>query len=85
MVVFIEDLPLLSSHNPYRWYHLKVQTVLIPHAILGYLRTYSHDRPQGFVFTIRVGVHALSWFVTALVAFLTAGNGNVAEHRKWAI
>jgi uncharacterized membrane protein len=41
--------------------------------------------PKDLFFTIGVGIHSLCWFVTGIMAFLTAKNGNMADHRKWAI
>lgn len=41
--------------------------------------------PTDRFFTIGVGVHAFCWFVTTLIAFLTARNGYIAQHRQWMI
>ena len=124
LIVLVMDIGFLSPHHPYRWYHLQVRTVLLPHIILGcvailagpiqfssrvrrayplfhkllgraYVLSILIAAPMGALipilgpkdrfFTIGVGVHAFSWFVTTLMAFLTARNRNIAQHRQWMI
>ncbi len=41
--------------------------------------------PKDPFFSIGVDVHAAVWFFTTLMAFLTARNGHIAQHRQWMV
>jgi uncharacterized membrane protein len=41
--------------------------------------------PKNNLFTTGVAVHASLWFITTLVAFLTARNRHIVQHRQWMV
>lgn len=41
--------------------------------------------PKDSFFTFGVAVHASVWFITTLMAFLTARNRHIPEHRQWMV
>lgn len=62
-----------------RWY---VCSVLVA-APLGSAITFIG--PKDLFFTIGVNIHATVWFITTLMAFLTARNRHIPEHRQWMV
>jgi len=123
-VLVINDIPFLNPHHPYRFYHVKVAPVLVPHMILGciaifagpfqfstrlrarypkyhrlvgraYVGSIMIAAPMGALipivgpkdpfYTTGVIVHATSWFVTTLMAFFTARNRQIPQHKQWMV
>lgn len=41
--------------------------------------------PKDQFYTIGIAVHASVWFITTLIAFLMARNGQISLHRQWMI
>jgi uncharacterized membrane protein len=41
--------------------------------------------PKDPFYTIGIATHSTVWFVTTLMAFVTARNRQIAEHRKWMV